>query len=51
MNKLADQWNNNYYLNYQYQLSKPVDADYSALTDKAKLGHKVPEFKVGNRVY
>ena len=29
---------------------KPIDPYYSALTEEFELSHKVPKFKVGDRV-
>ena len=31
-------------------VKKPVDANYSALTEETELSHKVPKFKFGHRV-
>ena len=31
-------------------LKKPIDADYSALTDENESSHKVPKFKIDDRV-
>ena len=47
LNKLVDQYNNN----YQYFINKkPINADYSALTEKIETNHKAPKFKVNDRV-
>ena len=46
MNKLVDEYNNT----YQYCISKkPIDADYSALTEETETNPKAPKFKVGDR--
>ena len=47
LNKLEDQYNNTYHPSIG---RKPVDADYSALTEKPESSHKAPKFKVGDRV-
>ena len=45
MNKLVDEYNNT----YQYCISKkPIDADYSALTEETETDPKAPKFKVGD---
>ena len=46
-NKLVDKWNKTY---HHFIGKKPIDADYSALTEKIKSNHKVPKFKVRERV-
>ena len=47
LNKLVDQYNNTYYHSIG---EKPVDADYSDLTEEIESLHKAPKFKVGDRV-
>ena len=47
MNKLVDQCNNTYHHSVN---KKPIDADYSAFTEKIKTNSKVPKFKVNDRV-
>ena len=47
LNKLVDQYNNTY---YHFIGKKPVDADYSALTEKSELSLKAAKFKVGDKV-
>ena len=47
LNKLVGEYNNTYH----YSIDKrPFDADYSAVTEKFELSHKVPKFNVGDRV-
>ena len=47
MNKLVDQYNTT----YQYSIiKKPINSDYSALTEKIEKNHKAPKFKVNDRV-
>ena len=47
MNKLVDQYNNTYH----HSINKdPMDADYSALTEKIETNSKALEFKVNYRV-
>ena len=47
MNKLVDECNNT----YQHSVDKkPIDADYSALSDENETNPKAPKFKVGDRV-
>ena len=47
MNKLVDECNNA----YQHSVDKkPIDADYSALSDENETNPKAPKFKVGDRV-
>ena len=43
LNKLVDEYNNSY---HGFIGKKPIDADYSALTEKIGLNHKAPKFKV-----
>ena len=47
LNELEDQYNNAY---YHYINKKPVNADYSALTEKIETNPKSPKFKVNDRV-
>ena len=47
MNKLVDQYNNAY---PHYITRKPINADYSVLTDKIEPNPKAPMFKVSDRV-
>ena len=47
MDKLADQLNNNYHHSVN---KKPINADYSALTEKIETHLKFPSFKVNDRV-
>ena len=47
MNKLVDQYNNTYH----HSINKnPINADYSALTEKIETNPKAPKFKVNDRV-
>ena len=47
MNKLVDQYNNAYHHSIN---KKPINADYSASTEKIDTNPKAPKFKVNNRV-
>ena len=47
MNRLVDQYNNTYHHSIN---EKPINADYSALTEKIERNHKAPKFKVNDRV-
>ena len=47
LNKLVDQYNNTY---HHCINKKPINADYSALTEKIEKKHKAPKFKVNDRV-
>ena len=47
MNKSVDQYNNNYHHSIN---KKPINADYSTLTEKIETNPKVPKFKVNDRV-
>ena len=47
MQRLVDQYNNTYHHSIK---GKPINADYSALTEKMESNHKVSKFKVNNRV-
>ena len=48
LNKLVDQYNNTYY--HHSINKKPINADYSALTEKIENNLKAPKFKVNDRV-
>ena len=47
MNKLPDQKSNT---NHHSIDKKPINADYSALTEKIETNHEAPKFKVNDRV-
>ena len=47
LNKLEDQCNDNYLHDID---KKPINADYSALTEKTETKPKAPKFKVNDRV-
>ena len=47
MNKLVDQYNNTYFYSID---EKPINADYSALTETIENNPKIPKFKVNDRV-
>ena len=47
MNKLAVQYSNTYHHSIN---KKPIDADYSALTEKIETNPEAPKFKVNDRV-
>ena len=47
LNKLVDQYNNTYHRSID---KKPIDADYSDLTEKMETNPKAPKFKVRVRV-
>ena len=47
MNKLVDQYNNTYHHSIN---KKPINADYSTLTEKIETNPKAPKFKVDDRV-
>ena len=47
LNKLVDQYNNTY---HHFINKNPINADYSALTEKIETNPKVPKFKVNDRV-
>ena len=47
LNKLINEYNNTYHNSIG---KKPIDADYSALTEGTELSRKAPKFKVGDRV-
>ena len=46
-NKLVNQYNNTYHDTIN---KKPINADYSTLTEKLETNSKVPKFKVNGRV-
>ena len=47
LNKLVDQYNNTYHHSIN---KKPINADYSALTEKIETNLKFSKFKVNDRV-
>ena len=47
MHKLEDEYNNTY---HQSIYEKPVNADYSVLTEEIESSHKALQFKVCHRV-
>ena len=47
MNKLVDKYNNTYHRSIR---KKPIDADYSTITEKIGMNPKAPKFTVGDRV-
>ena len=47
LKKLVDQYNNTYHHSIN---KKPINADYSALTEKTEMNSKDPKFKVNDRV-
>ena len=47
LNKLVYQCNNTYHHSIN---KKPINADFSALTEKFETNHKAPKFKVNDRV-
>ena len=47
LSKLVDQYNNPYHRSIN---KKPINADYSALTEKIETNPKAPKFKVNGRV-
>ena len=47
LNKLVDQYNNTYHHSIG---KKPINDDYSALTEKIETNLKAPKFKVNGRV-
>ena len=47
LSKLVDQYNNTYLHSIN---KKPINADYSALTDKLETTSKAPKFKVNDKV-
>ena len=49
MNKLVDQYTNTFNTNH-FINKKPINADYSALTEKIETSLKAPKFKANDRV-
>ena len=47
LNKLVDQYSNTYHHSVG---KKPINADYSALTEKIETNPKAPKFKVNDRI-
>ena len=47
MNKLVDHYSRNYHHSIN---KKPINADYSALTENTETNLKAPKFKVNDRV-
>ena len=47
LNKLVDQYNNTY---HHFINKKPINGDYSALTEKFETNPTGPKFKVNDRV-
>ena len=47
LNKLVDQYNNTYHHSIN---KKPINADYSALTEKNETNPKAPKFEINARV-
>ena len=47
LNKSVEQYNNIYHHSIN---KKPINADYSALTEKIKINPKAPKYKVNDRV-
>ena len=47
LNKFEDQFNNTY---HRSTGKKPIDTDYSGLTEEIESNYKAPKFKVGDRV-
>ena len=47
LNKLVDQYNNTYHHSIN---KKPINADYSDLTEKIETNSKAPKFEVNDRV-
>ena len=47
LNRLVDQYHNTYHRSIGI---KPVDADYSDLTEEIESSYQAHKFKVGNRV-
>ena len=47
LNKLVDQYNNTY---HHFINKKPINADYSVLTENIESNTKAPKFKVKDRV-
>ena len=47
LNRIGDQYSNTYHHSIN---KKPINADYSALTEKIEMNHKAPTLKVNDRV-
>ena len=47
LNKLVDQYNNAYHHSFN---KKPINADYSSLTEKLETNPKAPKFKFNDRL-
>ena len=47
LNNLVDQYNNTYHNSIN---KKPINVEYSALTEKIETNHKAPKFKVNDKV-
>ena len=47
MNKLVDQYNNTHHHSIN---KKPINTDYSALTENIEMNSKAPKFKANDRV-
>ena len=47
LNKIADKYNNTYYHSIN---KRPINADYSGLTERIETNPKTPKFKVNDRV-
>ena len=47
MIKLVDEFNHNFHLSIW---KKPINTDYSALSEEVESSHKSPKFKDGDRV-
>ena len=50
LNKLVGQNNNTYHCIIILLIKKPINANYSALTEKIEMNSKAPKFKVNDRV-
>ena len=50
LNKLVDQNNNTYHCIIILLIEKPINADYSVLTEKIEMNSKALKFKVNDRV-
>ena len=49
LNKLVDEYD--HLISYHHSFGKkPIDVEYSALTEKIKSSHRAPKFKFGDRV-
>ena len=47
LNRIVDQYSNTYHHSIN---KKPINADYSALTEKIEMNHKASKLKVNDRV-